>query len=145
MEDKKLYIIKVKCSELDSTTKIEANDIKECLSTYLTYTGTQIGAEGVIAKINNYLKDLNIKNYAKKCASDKDIDSICDILDALNPKMTQATTIHEKLVLYRIMMDYIMSYVASLSKNKATDFIKNLLCELAWANKIEFEVENATN
>ena len=66
MEDKKLYIIKVKCSELNSTATLEANDIKECLSTYLTYTGTQIGAEGVIDKINNYLKDLNIKNIQKK-------------------------------------------------------------------------------
>lgn len=145
MEDKKLYIIKVKCSELNSTATLEANDIKECLSTYLTYTGTQIGAEGVIDKINNYLKDLNIKNIQKKCASDKDIKDVCNILDTLKPKMAQATTVHEKLVLYRIMMDYIMSYVASLSKHKTIDFIKNLLNELVLADKIEFKIEDVTN
>lgn len=59
--------------------------------------------------------------------------------------MAQATTVHEKLVLYRIMMDYIMSYVASLSKHKTIDFIKNLLNELALADKIEFKIEDATN
>lgn len=145
MEDKKLYIIKIKCSELNSTVILEANDIKECLSTYLTYTGTQIGAEGVIDKINSYLKDLNIENIQKEYANDKDIKNVCNILDALNPKMAQATTIHEKLVLYRIMMDYIMSYVASLSKHKTIDFIKKLLNELVLAYKIEFKIEDVTN
>lgn len=138
MTNKKQYIIKVTNYELDNCVEFNSNDIKKCLAKYLTYVGTQINAADIIQDIATYLKILDTHAQDTDKEYKAEIERVCEVLAVLNPRMKQENVLHDRLMLYRIMTDYINNLINWLPRTLVVTIIKEII------NKIIDLEENIT-